>query len=383
MRTAGGLIGRQSRPNTVSVLARRRDRLRRGATRTRGGGARGGGETNRRDGRLEANIGNDFGDGRLARGAQRAIGRGLDYLERTVDAGGGWPSQVYANPELRGPAAEEQVPFVAALGAISLAACRDERAERLRRRARGFLADAMEAPGVWRYWPALPPDLDDTAVCSLVVGPHVWLALGRTLPVVLAQRDPAGRFRTWMLPRGPDASAGWDDVDSVVNANVVAWLGDGPQTRGAQRWLETLLKERREAGSSWYYPDPMDLYAALARASAGADPAFRDMRPVLAARILERREAGGRFGGAQSTAQALTALQRLGARPGPGAVAAAVDYLIATQRQDGSWPAGVVWRGPPPPEAPSAWFVSAALTAACCIEALQRSTDGRVPSSEP
>ncbi len=316
------------------------------------------------------------GDGGSAEAARRAVVQGLDYLERAVDAGGGWPSQVYANPERTGPAGRERVPFVAALGALSLAVCPDERAEKLRRRAAGFLGAAMEAPGVWRYWRELPPDLDDTAVCSLVVGPHVWLALGWTVPAVLSYRDAAGRFRTWMRPPDPDAAVPWDDVDSVVNANVVAWLGDGPQTRGAQRWLETLVRERREAGSSRYYPDPMDLYAALARASAAAGSPLRDLRRVVAARIRERRGADGSFGGVESTAQALSALDRLGEPPDAAAAAPSVDYLLDAQRPDGSWPAAVVWRGPPPPAPPSAWFVSAPLTAARCIEALQRFAAG-------
>ena len=308
----------------------------------------------------------------LRRDAPRAIGRALEYLERTVDAGGAWPSRVYANPDCTGPAGDEQVPFVAALGALSLRRCSDPRAERLRVRTRGFLLKRMEPPGVWRYWPALPPDLDDTAVCSLAVGPHVYTALGRTLPAVLRQREAEGRFRTWM--RGdPDAGTPWDDVDSVVNANVVAWLGDCPETRPAQRWLETVVREGREKGSSWYYPDRMDLYAAMARAAAVAEPVFGALRPLLAARILERRQTDGSFGAPHRTAQGVSGLDRLRAALGSTLdLASSVARLVETQNPDGSWPSDVVWQGPPPPAPPSAWFVSEALATACGVEALAR-----------
>ena len=306
--------------------------------------------------------------------APRAIDRALDYLERTVDAGGAWPSRVYANPDCTGPSGDEQVPFVAALGVLALESCSDPRAERLRIRTRGFLLKRMEPPGVWRYWPALPPDLDDTAVCSLAVGPHVYTALGRTLPAVLRQREAEGRFRTWM--RGdPDAGTPWDDVDSVVNANVVAWLGDRPETRPAQRWLGTVVRKGREKGSSWYYPDPMDLYAAMARAAAVTECVFRALRPLLAARILERRQPDGSFGPPHRTAQGVSGLDRLRPDPGPSLdLASSAACLVETQNPDGSWPSDVVWQGPPPPEPPSAWFVSEALTTAFGVEALARAT---------
>ena len=311
-------------------------------------------------------------DAGLLRDAPRAIGSALDYLDRTVDAGGAWPSRVYANPACTGPSGDEQVPFVAALGALHLKSCSDPRAERLRGRTRAFLLERMEPPGVWRYWPALPPDLDDTAVCSLVVGPHIYGALGWTLPAVFRQREPEGRFRTWMRS-APDAVTPWDDVDSVVNANVVAWLGDRPETRPAQRWLETVVREGREKGSSWYYPDPMDLYAAMARAASAAAGVFGALRPLLAARILERRQPDGSFGVPHRTAQALSGLHRLCAVLGPSVdPAASVARLVEMQRPDGSWPSGVVWQGPPPPEQPSAWFVSDALATACGVEALAR-----------
>ena len=57
-------------------------------------------------------------------------------------------------------------------GLLAFAWCDDPVAERLRRRTPGFLHARMEYPGVWRYWPRLPPDLDDTAICSLAVKPH-------------------------------------------------------------------------------------------------------------------------------------------------------------------------------------------------------------------
>ena len=304
---------------------------------------------------------------------RNAIARGFDFLEAAIDADGAWPSALYMNLELAGTPRPERPPFVAALGHLSLRECPGPRSQRLRGRTRAYLLSIMEYPGVWRYWPSLPPDLDDTAVCSLVVGEHVWLALGRTLPTVFRMRDSEGRFRTWMA-KGDDSS-GWDDVDSVVNANLIAWLGDRAETGDAQRWLRTLIDGHCEAGSSPYYPDTMDLYAALSR--LGPDPrgvgdVFRGLGEVLAARIMSRYGRAGHFGDTQRTAQALSALDRLQAWPSAGDAARAAEYLLETQCADGSWPSGLVWQGPPPPNPPSAGFASAALITAYCMESLVR-----------
>ena len=307
------------------------------------------------------------------RDVRNAITRGFDFLEAEISETGAWPSAVYNNLELKDASKLEHVPFVTALGSISLGECVGFRSEDIRKRARSYLLSIMEYPGVWRYWNWLPPDLDDTSVCNYVVGSHGWLLLGRTLQTVFRKRDEQGRFLTWMV-KGDD-SANWDDVDSVVNANVVFWLKDHPQTEGAQRWLKSLIIEEREIGASWYYPNVMDLYAALSRLGpnpTGTNGTLRGLGPVLADRIMSCREQVGHFGGIQQTAQALSALDRLDTWPAPVDADRAASHLLETQSSDGSWISGLVWQGPPPPNPPSVGFASSALITAYCMESLSR-----------
>ncbi len=302
-----------------------------------------------------------------------SINKGFDYLEAEIDEAGAWPSLVYANLELAGETKLEHVPFVAALGSISLASCPGFRSERIRELTRSYLLSTMEYPGVWRYWDWLPPDLDDTSICNYVVGSHVWLVLGRTLPTVFRKRDKKGRFLTWLVEG--DDSADWNDIDSVVNANVVVWLKEHPQTEEAQRWLKSLIDEEREVGSSWYYPNPMDLYAALSRLGPnprGVNDTLRGLGQVLANRIMSSRDPSGQFGATQSTAQALSALDRLDAWPSTLDADRAVEHILESQCKDGSWESGLVWQGPPPPNLPSIGFASSALLTAYCIESLSR-----------
>ncbi len=308
------------------------------------------------------------GAGELVHVRQRAaIARGLRFLEHAVDANGGWPVRRCANRELDGPGSCEYPPFVAGLGLLALHGCDDPAAERLRRRTRAFLHACIRYPGVWGYWPRLPPDLDDTAICSLAAGPHLWLLLGRNVALLVSFRDHAGRFRTWMA--GPErVSAALNPVDSVVNANVVAYLGDRPETRAAQQWLETLVADSGEQDLSLrYYPFPIDLYVALARARSLAPPVFARLRAALAARVLSCRQPDGGFGDIMRTAQALTALHRLRADTRMEVVRTAVGRLLAAQRADGGWPECLAWLGQP---GTNLGFGSEAFTTACCVEAL-------------
>ena len=303
------------------------------------------------------------------RSVRQAIALGLRFLQDAVGADGAWPVRRYANRELAGPGSSESPPFVAGLGLLALRECDDPAAVRLRRRTRAFLHACMQYPGVWRYWPRLPPDVDDTAICSLAAGPHLWLLLARNVAFLLACRDRAGRFRTWMA--GPEkVSAALNPVDSVVNANVVAYLGDRPETRAAQRWLAALVADASERDLALrYYPEPIDLYVAMTRARSLAPPVFARLRLALAARILSCRRPGGGFGDVMRTAQALTALHRLRAADRAEVVRPALDRLLAAQRTDGGWPECLAWLGQP---GTALGFGSEALTTACCVEALLR-----------
>ncbi len=73
--------------------------------------------------------------------------------------------------------------------------------------AADFLESVMERHGVWRYWTArdrrhssIPPDLDDTCCASAALR-DVGRAPIANHDLILANRNRAGLFYTWLVPR--------------------------------------------------------------------------------------------------------------------------------------------------------------------------------------
>ena len=309
----------------------------------------------------------------LQEAARDSIRRGLAFLESTVDGNGAWHCIRFnvANPDI--PRHYEKPGFVSALCALALEGCGAARARALCAATRAYLVSIMEYPGLWRYYRHLPPDLDSTALCSLVVGDHPWILLGRNVPRMLGNRDEEGRFMTWAFAEDePGVVADFRiEADPVVNANVIAYLGDRPETRDAQRWLEALIAEGGLDGASKWYPDPVAAYYAAARAMTRAEPALAGLRPILADRVLDLRDGEGEFGNVLQTAQAVSALHGVG---GLQAIDAQreVERFLDVQREDGSWPELLAFG-----DQSLQWGVigqighgSEAVTSAFCIEAL-------------
>ena len=307
--------------------------------------------------------------------ARESIRRGLRFLESTIGQDGAWHCIRFnvADPDI--PRHFERPPFISALCVLALESSNDPRAKAICSATKAYLAETIEYPGLWRYYLHLPHDLDSSALCSLVVGTHPWILLGRNVPRILANRDEEGRFMTWVLDEDePNVVAPFRiEADPVVNANVIAYLGDRPDTKDAQHWLEALVNEGRLEGSSKWYPDTVAIYYALARANVRAEGAFAELRPVLADRILDLSDGKGGFGNVLQTAQAVSALSNVGSL---GRIDAKrqLERLIGSQHDDGSWPELLAFGDQSLKWGPFGQIGHGAetVTSAFCIEALER-----------
>ncbi len=313
--------------------------------------------------------------GELAVAGRNSIRRGLEFLESTVDENGAWHCIRFntADPDI--PRHFERPPFISALCVLALECCEEAQAKAMCAATGAYLVDTIEFPGLWRYYRHLPLDLDSSTLCSLVAGNHPWILLERNVPRILANRDEAGRFMTWILAEDePDVVSRFRiEADPVVNANVIAYLGDRPETADAQRWLEALVAEGGVDGSSKWYPDTVAIYYAIARAMVRAPTALERLRPILADRILGLRDGKGDFGNVLQTALAVSALYNIGSLESIDAKGE-TERIMSSQREDGGWPELLAFG-----DQELKWGAigqighgSEAVTSSFCIEALER-----------
>ena len=304
-----------------------------------------------------------------------SIRRGLEYLNDAVDSNGAWSCIRFnvARPEV--PRHYERPPFISAFCALALACSNEELAQSIYRRTKGYLADTIEYPGLWRYYRHLPNDLDSTSLCSLVLDSHPWILFRRNVPAIVGNRDESGLYLTWIhADNEPEVVSPFRiEADPVVNANLIAYLGDCAETKKAQAWLEGTIIDGSAIGASKWYPDPVTVYYATSRAMIRVPTIFDQLRPILTERILDLRDQSGRFGNVLQTAQAVAALYNIGSLE-QIEVSLQLETIIDMQRDDGSWPEILAFG-----DQSLNWgtfgqigHASESITGAFCIEALER-----------
>jgi hypothetical protein len=326
----------------------------------------------------------------------RAIARGLVFLEGVQLPNGEFPTYATSDPAMVERLVFDPSVFPTALIARSLAGCPG--AANLRERACDFLLTEMDADGLWRHWTRehpffrqLPPDLDDTSCASAALR-----SSGRTFPdnrrLLLANRDSQGRFLTWISPRVRwtgkrhlaitlrqlrhpltlwfffrRTSAKPYDVDAVVNANTLLYLGDFAGREAVTSFLLDIVQHNRETMCDKWYDNPFVIWYFLSNALSGVAP---DAAALFIAKIetAEPRSSLDR-------ALAASALSCWGHTPSEKDVAG----LLTAQKESGAWPIASFYHGgrarrrgggfaEPHPDTPH--WGSEALTTAIAIEAL-------------
>jgi hypothetical protein len=305
---------------------------------------------------------------------QRAITRGVAFLAAAQLPTGELP--------VRASGVLDPSIFPTALAAHSLSFTPESAA--IRSRALDFLLREMDPRGLWRHWPAvhphaheLPPDLDDTSCASAALS-----AAGRVYPdnraLIIGNRARDGRFRTWKLTfrdlRHPlvlfyffrTTSARPNDVDAVVNANVLHYLGAVPETRAVVAYLIDILQQNRERQCDKWYDNPFAVWYFFSRALHRAAP---ETRTIFQAKLAVATPAN-------ALEHALLACTlRYFDLPGP------VDAILDAQLQSGAWPAAPLYHGGrrrlrngdfAEPHRDTPYWGSEELTTSFCIEALAR-----------
>jgi hypothetical protein len=206
--------------------------------------------------------------------------------------------------------------------------------------------------------------------------------------ILLANRNPQGLYYTWLAARpngwaksvskqvraqirqvsNPDVevvlslSGTLDNIDCAVNANVVLFLGQIPETQSAIDYLVKTVKEGAAHACSTFYPDPLALYYFLSRAYANGVSALEQTRGPIVARLESIQSDTGSFGNALLTALAACTLLNFNVKS--TTLDRTVSNLLECQNADGSWARHAMFLGPAP------YYGSEELSTALAVEAL-------------
>ncbi len=328
-----------------------------------------------------------------------AIALGVDFLRKRQMTSGEFPVFTSLDPDMVGESSADASVFSTSLIAHCLGFA--PQTEDLRAGAVAFLRDQMDGHGLWRHWTRdhphydqLPPDLDDTSCVSAVLEAH-----GDGLPadrqLLLANRNNQGLFYTWLTPRPcwNRSGAYWrvalaqlrypltllaffrmtsarpDDIDAIVNANTLHYLGEGKHADAVISHLMEVLREDREAQCDKWYNNPFAVWYFLSRALHRLAPEAGD--------IIDAKVRAARPRNALDAALGACSLLYWNRAPGQTLIAS----LLEQQGPSGEWPRASLYFGgrtrlakagfaPPVPGTP--YWGSEELTTAFAVEALSR-----------
>ncbi len=301
------------------------------------------------------------------------IAKAANFLDGNQLYNGEFRSYLANNEAMDGRCAlVDSCTFVTSCILYSLSFLNDPGLAAMKRTAFKFLTEEMRPPGIWKYFSSSYPtqidaDLDDTACASFLLRDlHPDIKRGRNLDIILGNTNEDGLFFTWLRQKDDR-----NDVDSVVNANVLLYLGDREETRVVSDYLNTIIADHREAESYYYYLDDFALYYAMTRAYFNGVISLEPSKDCIISRIVGRQRRDGSFGSELLTALAISGLLNYSWTDWV-LLGCGVESLMDTQRSDGSWSRRAYYAGPPPPGPCAAWFGSEELTTGFCLEALVR-----------
>jgi hypothetical protein len=157
-------------------------------------------------------------------------------------------------------------------------------------------------------------------------------------------------------------------VDGVVNANVLYYLGDMPETQPVIDYLLRIIAAGGETRCDLFYHDPNIISYFFARNFRRRISRLEPARQPLINRVRATTRPDGSLGDSVlETAMGACALLDLGIPVSE--LAPTVRFLLRARQSDGEWPRHPLYYGGP--SKLTGWG-SEELTSAFCLEALAR-----------
>jgi hypothetical protein len=303
---------------------------------------------------------------------RQSIEKGIAFLEDRQLPHGEFRMLTALDRSLASPEEDGSV-FPTAFAVYSAHFFDHARARSMVAKSLDFLVREMEAPGFWSYWSKTNPkkspiDLDTTSYVLSVLKLN-GVPVAEDKPRLLANQDEQGRFYTWLLNDEMKSEGGHLlDVNPVVNANLLAYLGHFEATDAAARYVVECMDDQAGRVPITYYLDRLFLCYAASRAFYCGVGQLAGARDSVASAIGSRLGSGETWGPMQ---QALAVCSLINFSLELEQQPFLVKTLVTSQRADGSWPAEAMYYGA------GAIYGSEELTTVLCLEALSRSSQPR------
>lgn len=233
-------------------------------------------------------------------------------------------------------------------------------------KGRAFIDSKRNAGDLWRFCGTIiDHDLDDISCASY----HLE-SLGYALEnkkQLYDNRDENNIFKTWIRQKKTDHN----DIDGVVNANVLLYLGENKETVDACEWIINAVKSGKEKNILTYYPDSAVLFYTLSRAFFQKGLSCVEQAvPMLIVKISEKVPQYIEHHDFLNAAFLLNALLNLGYDS--KSLKKHADFFVKHQTESGSWESSLFFMAVDLPKAPSAYFSSESVTTALTAEFLCR-----------
>ncbi|MBB4602762.1 hypothetical protein HNQ93_003527 [Hymenobacter luteus] len=334
---------------------------------------------------------------------EQAIELALSYLHQHQFPEGQFASYCAGDGPMQGWISTDSTLFPTALIAHCLLHVAEHPlADQMLSRTTLFLRNQMNFGGLWNHFTTThrlrhlcPLDLDDTACISAILRARgIDCPVPTNVPLFLMNRNRQGLFYSWFIMRlrwipsrtfwrvtarellhpiqsilfWRSVEASRNDVDGVVNANVLYYLGDIPETQPVITFLLRIIAEQREGNCDLWYRDPLFVYYSFTRCYYSGITKLEPLRQPIIDRILAQAKPDGRLGETLvDTAWAVCSLLNLGCQPPE--LKAAIHYILQAQGATGEWPRWLLYYGGP--KLAVGWG-SEEMTTAYCLEALVR-----------
>lgn len=265
-------------------------------------------------------------------------------------------------------------------------------------KAAAFLQYQAMRGGTWNnftilnpLFPICPPDVDNTA-CAAIVLQKLGKDFEDNKTLILANRNDEGLFYTWFtwrtrynpiktywllslraLKHPIDTCMFWRkteatryDIDAVVNANVLFYLGLNKNTAPVLKYMLDIIEKGKESDCDLWYRNPFTIYYFFSRNYKAGCAELEPAAQTIKERILLTAKADYSLGESiLDTALGIISLINCG--DNSTTLDKAVDHLVGHQNRSGAWQRwGVYYGGPKKLQT----YGSEEMTTGFCLEAL-------------